>query len=136
VKSPKIFIADTGLLHSLLGIESMRDLERHPKLGGSSEGFIMTQLVRLLRVRWDECFFWATHAGAELDLLVVKGRHRVGFEIKRTDAPKLTPSMHAALADLKLDSLNVIHAGTKSFDIGARVRAIAASDMLRELRPM
>jgi predicted AAA+ superfamily ATPase len=136
VKSPKVFVADSGLLHSLLGIVSMRDLERHPKLGASWEGFILDQLIRHVRARPEECFFWATHAGAELDLLVSSGGRRLGFEIKRTDAPKVTPSMRSALADLRLDSLDVIHAGTRTHRLAPKVRAVAAMDMLREVRPL
>ena len=136
VKSPKILIADSGMLHSLLGIGSMRDLERHPKLGASWEGFVIGQIVRRLRVRWDECFFWATHAGAELDLLVIRGKRRLGFEIKRTDAPKVTPSMRAALTDLGLSSLDVVHAGKRTYRLAPQLRALAFSDVLRELGPL
>lgn len=87
VKSPKIYLADSGLLHALLNISSLEDLERHPKVGASYEGFAIAAVVNRLRARWDECFFWATDAGAELDPLVVRGRTRIGFEIKRTVSP-------------------------------------------------
>ena len=80
--------------------------------------------TRLARRRADQCYFWRTHTGAELDLMVVRGRRRLGFEIKRTTAPALTPSMRSALGDLKLDSLTVIHAGDASFPLAARVRAV------------
>jgi predicted AAA+ superfamily ATPase len=136
VKSPKIFVADSGLLHSLLAIDSGRALERHPKLGASWEGFMAMQVIRRLRARTDECFFWATHAGAELDLLVVAQGRRRGFEIKRTDAPRLTASMHSALDSLRLDRLDVIHAGTRSFQLAPRVYAIAASDLVQEIQPL
>ena len=102
VKAPKVYLADTGLLHTLLGITNRNDLDAHPKLGASWEGFVISQVTHLLAVRPHECFFWATHTGAELDLLVVRGRRRWGFEIKRTSAPTVTPSMRSVLADLKL----------------------------------
>jgi predicted AAA+ superfamily ATPase len=130
VKSPKIFIADSGLTHSLLGIETPRDLLRHPKLGASWEGFVIAQIRRRLAARRDECFFWATHGGAELDLLIVRGRRRLGFEVKRTDAPTLTASMRSALESLRLDRLDVIHAGRRTFALADRVRAVAAHELL------
>lgn len=136
VKSPKVYVADSGVLHSLLGVQSRRDLERHPKLGASWEGFGIEQVVSRLRARREECFFWGTHGGAELDLLVVRGRRRFGFEIKRTVAPALTPSVRAAVADLGLDRLDVIHAGTATFPLAPRVRAVALSSLLEELEPM
>ena len=136
VKSPKIYITDSGILHSLLGIQTPQALERHPKLGASWEGFILTQLVRLLRARPDECFFWATHAGAELDLLIVSGSRRLGFEIKRTDAPTVTASMKSALETLGLQKLSIIHAGRQTFQIERKIRAVAAFDLLREIKPI
>ena len=135
VKSPKVYLADSGILHSLLGLRNRADVEAHPKLGSSWEGFVISQLAALLDVRPDECFFWATHAGAELDLLVVRGRRRWGFEVKRTSAPTITPSMRTALADLKLQRLFVVHAGAHSFDLAKKIRAVALSHVLDELRP-
>jgi uncharacterized protein len=136
VKSPKAYLTDSGLLHSLLQIHTQRDLEAHPKLGASWEGFMLGQVLRRLDARDDEAFFWATHAGAELDLLVVRGRQRLGFEFKRTDAPALTPSMKIAMADLGLKSLHVVHAGQNSFDLAKNVRAIAATHLLDEVRKL
>jgi predicted AAA+ superfamily ATPase len=135
VKSPKVYIRDTGLLHALLNIRSSADLESHPKLGASWEGFILEQLIRHLQAATDECFFWATHAGAELDLLVIRGRFRLGFEIKRTSSPRVTPSMKAALADLGLKRLDVIHAGESTFPLAAQIRAVACSRLLKDIRP-
>jgi uncharacterized protein len=130
VKSPKVYVADSGLLHVLLDLKSPGELMRHPKVGASWEGFIVAQIVRALGARWEECFFWATHAGAELDLLVVRGRQRLGFEIKRTDSPRVTASMHAALKELGLERLDLVHAGKRSFPLGAGIRAVAAGDLL------
>lgn len=136
VKSPKVYLADSGLLHGLLNLGTYRDLERHPKVGASFEGFAINAVVDRLRARWSECHFWATHAGAELDLLVVRGRTRLGFEVKRTVAPAITPSMRAALADLRLARLDVIHAGDTTFRLGPRIRAVALSRILEDLEPM
>jgi predicted AAA+ superfamily ATPase len=135
VKAPKIYLADSGLLHSLLGLASKADVEAHPKIGASWEGYVISQVVNRLSVRPQECFFWATHAGAELDLLVVRGKKRWGFEVKRTSAPAITPSMRTALSDLKLQRLFVVHAGKHSFDMAKDIRAIALSDLLDELEP-
>lgn len=96
-----IYLADSGLLHALLGITNKTDLDSHPKLGASWEGFVISQVTGLLAVRPHERFLWATHTGAELDLLVVRGRKRWGFEVKRTSSPTITPSMRTALSDLK-----------------------------------
>jgi predicted AAA+ superfamily ATPase len=136
VKSPKIYLADSGLLHALLNIPTLEDLARHPTVGASFEGFAITAVTDRLRARWNECFFWATHAGAELDLLVVRGRTRLGFEIKRTVAPAVTPSMRTALADLGLSRLEVIHAGDRTFQMAPRIRAVALSRLLDDLTPL
>jgi uncharacterized protein len=130
VKSPKLYIADSGLAHSLLGVQTPAELLRHPKLGASWEGFIIGQIRRRLGARREECFFWATHAGAELDLLVVRGRQRLGFEVKRTDTPTATASMHSALESLRLERIDVVHAGARTFAITPRIRAVAARDLL------
>ncbi len=136
VKSPKVYLADSGLLHALLNIPTREDLTRHPKIGASFEGFTIAAVVDRLRARWSECFFWATHAGAELDLLVVRGRSRLGFEIKRTVAPAVTPSMRAALADLNLSRLDVVHAGDRTYQMAPRIRAVALSRLLDDLTPL
>ncbi len=93
----------------------------------------MQQVIRHLRARREECFFWATHAGAELDLLIVRGTQRLGFEFKRNDAPKVTASMHSAMETLKLKRLAVIHAGTRSFDLRKNIRAIASTHIGEEV---
>ena len=135
VKVPKVYLADSGLLHALLGVTNKTDLDAHPKLGASWEGFVISHVTRFLAVRPHEYFFWATHTGAELDLLVVRGIRRWGFEVKRTSAPTVTPSMRTALADLKLQRLFVIHAGRHSFDMAKKIRAVALSHLLDELKP-
>jgi hypothetical protein len=136
VKSPKLYIADTGILHSLLGIENRTGLENHPKIGASWEGFGITQVVERLGVSRDECYFWATQAGAELDLLVVRGERRMGFEFKRTMAPQVTKSMHIALDDLRLSSLDVVHAGDQTFPLRKGIRALSLKRLLADLKPL
>jgi predicted AAA+ superfamily ATPase len=136
VKAPKVYISDSGILHSLLNLIHLKDLEGHPKMGASWEGFVMHQLIRRLGAYPEECFFWATHAGAELDLLVIRGRNRLGYEIKRTSSPKISPSNRAALADLKLNRLDIIHAGQDTFPLDKKVRAVAFERILEDVMPL
>ena len=97
---------------------------------------MLSQVIRALGARREECFFWATHAGAELDLLVVRGRKRVAFEFKRTVAPCVTRSIQSAMATLHLDRLDVVHAGSKTFEIARGIRAIAASRVFEAIKPL
>jgi len=136
VKAPKVYLADSGLLHTLLGIPTREALEGHPKVGASWEGFALGEVITRLRAYPEECFFWATHAGAELDLLVVSGTQRWGFECKRTVAPRLTRSMYIALADLRLERLDVIHAGEDTFPLADNVRAVALRRIFEDLAPI
>jgi hypothetical protein len=136
VKAPKIYFRDTGLLHALLGLRRQDDLDRHPKLGASFEGFALEQVVRRLGASRDECFFWSTYAGAELDLLVVRGGRRYGFEFKHTDAPGTTKSTAIALADLRLDRLDIVHAGKETYPLSKAVRAVAMGRILEDLQPL
>ncbi len=133
VRSPKVYIRDTGLLHSFLDVESIAALERHPRIGASWEGFMLEAVIQQLGATAEQCYFWATHTGAELDLLVVGGGRRLGYEIKRTTAPRLTPSMRSAFDDLRLTSLDVIHAGSQTFPLARRVRAVASARLLTDL---
>jgi uncharacterized protein len=134
VKSPKAYVADTGLLHTLLDVEDLRQLERHPKVGASWEGFCIEAVLRQLGARPGEAYFWATHSGAELDLLVVRGKRRLGFEIKLTSSPAVTPSIRTAVKDLGLERLDVIHAGTETFPMAARVRAVPLRRLLDDVQ--
>ncbi|MGQ0656053.1 MAG: ATP-binding protein [Betaproteobacteria bacterium] len=136
VKSPKVYVADSGLLHSLLGIDDRSALLRHPKSGASWEGFALGEVEARLGVRHGEAHFYATHGGAELDLLVVRGPRRLGFEFKRSVEPEYTKSMRIALADLKLERLDVIHAGTRTYPMAERVRAVALTRLLLDLEPL
>lgn len=136
VKSPKVYIADSGLLHGLLNLPSQIDIESHPKLGASWEGFIIDQIARHMKAEPEECFFWATHAGAELDLLIVRGVKKYGFEIKRTSSPSVTSSMRTAIETLHLTSLDVIHAGDSTFPLRHDIRAVSANRLLDDIRPL
>ena len=136
VKSPKTYIADSGLLHVLLDIANTRDLARHPKVGASWEGFAMEQVVRRIGARWDECYFWSVHGGPELDLLVVRGRQRRGFEFKRTDSPKVTSSMRTAREVLGLSDINVVHVGKHTFSMAEGIRAVSGRDILTGIKPL
>lgn len=136
VRSPKVYIADTGLLHTLLGIETRDDLDGHPKVGASWEGFVLREVVLRLGARTEECFFWATHAGADLDLLVVRGQRRIGFEVKRTTSPTTSRSMRSAMETLHLDRLDVVHAGEHTFPLAQDIRAVAFSRIFEDLEPL
>jgi len=124
VKSPKLLLRDSGLLHTLLDVRDEKTLQGHARLGASFEGFVIEQVLGALNVDPSSAFFWRTADGAELDLLVVRGKSRLGFEVKHTSAPSVTPSMRIALHDLRLDKLLVIHAGTERWAMADRIEAI------------
>lgn len=122
VKSPKLYWRDSGLLHQLFGIPSYESLVANPKCGASWEGYVLERVIHQLRP--DEAYFWATHTGAELDALLMMGGERIGIEIKRADAPRLTPSMRHALEDLKLKRLWVVYPGNKRYSLHAQVEVM------------
>ena len=136
VKASKTYIADSGFLHTLLGVETARDLGGHPKVGASWEGFALEQVVRQLKAHPEECHFWSVHGGPELDLLVARGRRRRGYEFKRTDAPRVTRSMRSAMKLLGLDSLDVVHVGRETFPMAEGIRAVAGRHILAEIEPL
>jgi len=133
VKAPKVYLRDSGLLHALLDVRERRDLERHPKVGASWEGFLLQQTTRHLGATEHECYFWATHSGAELDLLWVRGRHRWGFEFKRTSAPTFTRSLATAIEALELERAFIVHAGERTFPVRDRVMAVPAGRLLHDI---
>jgi hypothetical protein len=122
VKSPKVYVRDSGLLHQLLGLATEKALLGHPKLGASWEGFVIEQV--LAGEPHDEAWFWATHQGAEIDLLFSRGDRLLGVECKRADAPRLTPSIRIALGDLGLERVAVVYPGAKRFALADRVEAV------------
>jgi hypothetical protein len=136
VRAPKVYVRDSGLLHALLGLCTFRQLDGHPKSGASWEGFVIDQVIQALHAASHECYFWRTHTGAELDLLVMRGTKRLGFEVKRTTAPAITPSMRSALADLKLKELYVVHAGSATFPMSKQIQAVALQDLLDLIKPL
>lgn len=136
VRSPKVFINDSGLLHALMGLTTREDVVSHPVVGPSWEGFVVQQVIHLLDVRPEQCYHWSTHAGAELDLLILAGNQRYGFEVKRAEAPRLTASMRAAFETLGLDRLDVVHAGSDAYRMAAGIRALPAAELTSTLSPL
>ena len=122
VKAPKVYFRDTGLLHYLLGIRSELDLQNHPKSGASWEGYAIEEVLKATVP--DEAYYWATHGGAELDLLLLKDGRRIGMECKRVDAPRLTPSMRSALQDLELDRLFVVYPGALAYPLAEKITVL------------
>jgi len=122
VKSPKIYFRDTGILHYLLGIHTELDLHTHPKSGASWEGYVIEEVIKSQEP--DEVYFWATHGGAELDLLVFKDGKRLGVECKKMDAPRLTPSMRNSMKDLNLDRLVVLYPGNRTYPLAEQVNVL------------
>ena len=128
VKAPKVYFRDSGLLHTLMGIRTQEELLTHPHSGASWEGFALEQVLRLAQP--DEAWFWATHQGAELDLLLIRGRQRVGVEFKRADAPRITPSMRIAMAELELDALYVVYPGQHRYCLDEGMEAVPLGHLL------
>ena len=131
VKSPKVYIRDSGILHALLGLSNHISLQSHPKLGASWEGFAIEQILSVTGDR--EAYYWATHAGAELDLLLFQSGRRLGFEFKYTDKPSTSKSMHIATADLGLDHLYLVHPGKNSFPLTEKISAVTLAEVLETL---
>jgi len=131
VKSPKVYIRDSGLLHTLLGIGDRRQLDGHPVVGGSWEGFVIEQVLAHLPKA--QAYYWRTQAGAEIDLLLFLEGRRIGVEIKRADAPKMTPSMGSALEDLELNRLFVIYPGSVRYALRPKVEVMSLAQCVAEL---
>ena len=127
VKAPKVYVRDSGLLHTLLGLVSEREILSHPKVGASWEGYVIEETLTLLRP--EAAYFWATHTGAELDLLLVKRGRRYGVEVKLQDAPRLTPSMRIALSDLRLQQLTVLYPGDQRYALDRRVTVVPLTEL-------
>lgn len=136
VKSPKVYVTDAGLLHTLLDIGDEAELEGHARAGASWEGFCLHQVIQHLGATPEQCFHWRTQAGAELDLLVAAGRRRLGFEVKLTRAPGVTPSMRAAVQDLKLERLDVLYDGDETWPLAERIRAVPMRRLIRDVKPL
>jgi len=131
VKTPKIYIRDSGLLHTLLGIKSNNDLQVYPKLGASWEGFALEECVKAYRAQPEECYFWAIQGGAELDLLIIKDGKKIGFEFKYTDSPKITKSMIVAQKSLNVDHIYVVHPHKETFPLNQDITALSLQDLYK-----
>lgn len=136
VKAPRIYFRDPGLLHSFLGLGDAEGLRGHPRVGASWEGFALGEVARHLGARPDECFFWRAHTGSKVDLLVVRGVERRGFEFKMSTSPRPTRGLRTAMADLGLDGLDVIHPGREAFPLGGGIRAVPLSRLAAEIAPL
>jgi predicted AAA+ superfamily ATPase len=127
---------EVNLLHTLLGVRSQDDLLCHPKRGASWEGIVIRIIIEHLGARPEECFFWGVHTGAELDLLVRRGGDRRGYEVKLTTSPGTTRSMHSAYENLKLKEIVVIHAGSDSYPLTPKIRAVALKRLHEDVEPL
>ncbi len=127
VRAPKIYIRDSGLVHSLLQVSTLADLQGHPKIGASWEGFALEHVIHAFRTR--DAYFWATHAGAELDLMVTSAGKRNGFEFKYTDAPGGKRSMHIALKDLGLEHLWIIYPGDQKYALDEKITVLPLEEV-------
>ncbi len=137
VKAPKIYFRDTGLLHQLLGVRSEKELLSHPKCGASWEGYAIEETIKAIEP--DETYYWATHSGAEIDLVLIKNGRMLGVECKRMDAPRMTPSMRIAREELNLEQIAVVYPGKKRYSLGDGVAAVplnAVADGMKGLFPV
>jgi len=127
VKAPKVYIRDTGILNSFLELATEAEILRHQTCGASWEGFVIEQLIRTLKI--DNPYYWATHQGAEIDLVFNRGGRMYGVEIKRADAPTMTPSMRVALEDLKLERIVVIYPGSKRYSLHKKAEVVPFNEI-------
>jgi hypothetical protein len=130
VKSPKVYLTDTGILHSLLGLGSVDELLAHPKCGASWEGFMLHEIIRRAGAHRGEVFFWSVHTGAELDLLIQRNGRRLGFEFKLTRSPKVTPSMRSSSEVLGLEHIYVVcHGEGEPWPLAEEITAVPAMNL-------
>jgi predicted AAA+ superfamily ATPase len=127
IRAPKIYVQDSGILHALLDLGAEDQLLGHPKAGASWEGFVIAQILSIAGHR--DAYFWSTHQGAELDLLLMRGGRRYGFEIKLSDAPTITKSMRIAMEDLDLARLSIVYPGAMSYSLDARIEVVSIADL-------
>lgn len=128
VKAPKVFIRDSGILHSLLGLKDKLQIQAHPKLGFSWEGFALEQVIGLTGAERD-AYFYKTHGGAELDCLILSGGKRYGFEFKYEESPSTTKSMHIVMQDLGLERLFVIYPGSRRYPVAERIEVVPLAEL-------
>ncbi|MDP2752357.1 MAG: ATP-binding protein [Rhodocyclaceae bacterium] len=130
VKAPKLYLRDSGLFHTLMGIPDSTTLARHPKLGASWEGFAIEEIIRRHRATSSEVYFWAAHGGGEVDLFLLTDQGRIGYEIKYTDQPRATRSMYTAMEVLNLTKLSIIYPGDREFPLTENIRAVGLNNLL------
>jgi predicted AAA+ superfamily ATPase len=131
VKAPKVYVRDSGLLHALLALRTPAEVRSHPRLGASWEGFALEHAVGLLNAERD-AYFWGTHGGAELDLLIARGGAKYGFEFKFTETPSTTRSMRVAISDLRLKRLFVVYPGARRFELDDKIIALPVMALREE----
>lgn len=132
IKAPKVYVRDSGLLHALLAVASEYDLLGHPKYGASWEGFALEQILAVTGA--EQAFFWGTHGGAELDLLLIRRGRAYGIEFKASDAPEMTKSLHTALDDLKLHRAWIVYPGEQEYSVHAKVDVEPLPNVLQKLQ--
>ena len=132
VKAPKFYIRDSGLFHALMGLKDQKELLRHPKLGASWEGFALEEVLKHTGAGRN-AYFWGTHGGAELDLLLTDGNKRKGVEFKYLQAPSTTKSMHVAMADLKLDRLLIVYPGERAYALAEKINVVPVAQLKKYL---
>lgn len=130
VKAPKIYFRDIGIFNALVGLSDLSALQNHPKLGALWEGFALEEIIRFHEAKPEDCYFWATHGGAELDLLIIKGEQKLGFEFKYTDRPKITKSMQITITELNLSNITVIFPNKGDFPLATNIRATGLENYL------
>ena len=135
VKAPKLYFRDTGILHALLNLPDVSALRGHPRVGASWEGFALEQVAQLHNTDASECYFWATHTQAELDLLIVRGTEKLAFEFKYSSAPKATRSMRFAIEALDLDQITIVCPGESAYPLAEKIRVTGLSQLVQEMRP-
>ncbi len=132
VKASKFYIRDSGLFHALMGLKDQKELLRHPKLGASWEGFALEEVLKHTGAGRN-AYFWGTHGGAELDLLLTDGNKRKGVEFKYLQAPSTTKSMHVAMADLKLDRLLIVYPGERAYALAEKITVVPVAQLKKYL---
>jgi hypothetical protein len=133
VKSPKVYLRDSGILHALLGITSLNDLAGHPVVGASWEGWILEQIAQLIAPQW-QLSFYRTASGAEMDVVAERGNQKIGFEIKYSSAPALSKGFWSAMSDLKLDRAYVIAPIENGYPLATDVDVVPATELVTMLR--
>ena len=130
IKSPKIYFRDSGILHALLGLKNKNDILSHPKLGSFWEGFALEEVIRILGISAEDCYFWGTQSNAELDLMIFKNNKKIGFEIKYTEHLSVTNSMKISISNLQLDHLYLIYPGKDMFKLSSSITAISLEKII------